>query len=218
MKRLRWLVNSCLIALVLLLACRCVPGNGSLILEDDFDDPDSGWGADERDEFERGYDEDGYFVELRESNWFAWAHLAQRLDDVDIEVQATLVSEPQDGHLGIICRHVDPDNFYYFAISGDGYYAIFRRVDGDDLEVLSGDGSGMLYSPAIKTGGQSNDIRAVCEGEELSLYVNGELLATIKDDTLSRGDVGIGAGSGAVGDVRAWFDDFVVTRPKSGGS
>ncbi|MBU0705517.1 MAG: hypothetical protein KKC18_16835 [Chloroflexi bacterium] len=217
MKRPRWLVNSCLIALVLTLACGCVPGgNDSPLLQDDFEDPGSGWDADERDEFERGYEEGEYFLELRESNWFAWAYLAQRFDDVNIEVQATLLSDPQDGHLGILCRHVDMENFYYFAISGDGYYAIFRRVDGDDLEALTGDGNGMTHSPAIKTGGQSNNVRAVCQGEELSLYVNGQLLETVNDDTHPRGEIGIGAGSGPAGGARARFDNFVVTRPQSG--
>ncbi|MCK4472809.1 MAG: hypothetical protein KAW49_13595, partial [Anaerolineae bacterium] len=104
-------------------------------------------------------------------------------------------------------------NFYYFAISADGYYAIFRRVDGGDLEILTGDGSGMAPSLAIRTGEQANRILAVCQGDELSLYVNGELLEAVTDDTHTQGDVGIGAGSGSEGDIRVQFDDFVVTRP-----
>lgn len=212
MKGRRWCLTSCLIGLILLLLCNCKSSSKPL-LEDDFGDASSGWGADERQEFDRGYDTGKYFIELREPNWFAWSNPGQRFDDVSVQVQAGLASGPQDGHFGILCRYVNPDNFYYFAVSADGYYAIFRRVDGGDLEPLTGGGSGMLPSPAIKTGDQSNDIRAVCQGEELSLYVNGELLETVSDDSHTRGDVGLGAGSGSEGGARVWFDDLVVARP-----
>jgi hypothetical protein len=87
-------------------------------------------------------------------------------------------------------------------------------VDEGDLEPLIGAGEGMVPSPAIRTGEQVNTIRAICQEEELSLYVNDELLETITDDTLSQGDVGLGAGSGSAGGLHVQFDDFVVVRPQ----
>jgi hypothetical protein len=208
-------LNDCLVVLtLLLLACGCARGDDqSVLLQDEFDNPRSGWGADQRERFERGYGEGEYFIGLHEPNWFAWAYSGKRFDDVSVEVDAYLASGSQDCHFGILCRHVDLENFYYFAISPDGCYAIFRRVDGGDLEVLTGDGSGMASSPAIRTGGQTNRVLAVCQGGELSLYVNGQLLETVTDDTHARGDVGVGAGSGPEGDVLVQFDNFLVTRP-----
>jgi hypothetical protein len=108
---------------------------------------------------------------------------------------------------------MDEDNFYYFAVSADGYYAIFRRENGRGLEVITGDGEGMIFSSAIRTGGQTNNIQAVCQGDDLSLYVNGRLLETVTDDVHSQGGVGLGAGSGPEGDVRIQFDDFSASRP-----
>jgi hypothetical protein len=208
-------LTGCLIVFALsLLACRCTQGdNQGTVFRDDFDNSRSGWGADQRDRFERGYEEGEYFVRLHGPNWFAWTHPGERLDDVTVEADVYLASGPQDGHFGVLCRHVDLDNFYYFAITADGYYAIFRRVDGGDLEILTGGGAGMVPSPAIRTGGQSNHIVAVCQGSELSLYANGQLLETVVDDTYAWGDVGIGAGSGAAGDVLVRFDNFLVTGP-----
>lgn len=216
----RWFIKSCSLALALsVLLCGCDQDNSDgPLFQDDFDDSTSGWDADERNEFERGYEEGEYFIELREPNWFAWAFPGQRFDDVSVEVEVFPPPASQGGHFGLLCRHTDQENFYYFAISADGYYAIFRRVDGGDLRVLTGDGDGMIHSPIIRTGGQSNDIRAVCQGEELSFYVNGELLETVSDDAHARGDVGIGAGSDADGDTRIRFDNFVVAQPQSGGS
>ncbi len=219
MKRDQWLVKSCLIALILLLVCSCSRDDGAgPLFQDDFGDARSGWGADERDEFERGYEKGKYFIELYEPNWFAWASPGRTFDDVSVEVDVHLTSGAHNGHFGVICRHANLKNFYYFAISADGYYAIFRRVDGGDLETLSGDGSGMAQSPVIKTGEQSNVVRAVCQGNELSLYVNDELLETVTDDAHAHGDVGIGAGSALEGGLHIQFDDFTVTGQPGGGS
>jgi hypothetical protein len=204
-----------LIVLALLwLTSGCTRGaDQSSLFQDDFDNPRSGWGAEQRERFERGYERGEYFIQLYEPNWFAWAHPGKQFDDVSVEVDVYLNSGSHDSHFGVFCRHVDLDNFYYFAISADGYYAIFRRVDGGVLEVLTGDGSGMTYSPAIRTDRQTNRVLAVCQADELALHVNGELLEMVIDDTYTSGDVGIGAGTGAQGDVRVQFDNFLVTKP-----
>jgi hypothetical protein len=201
-----------LFAAALLSGC-CGNGEAAVLYEDSFDNPKSGWGEDDRDEFERGYDRDeAYYFELYEPNWFAWATPGTRHTDVRVQVDARVISEVQDAHYGVICRYVDVDNFYYFAVSADGYYGIFRREDGD-IDVLSGDGSGMMFSPTIKTGEQVNRIVAICQGSDLKLYANGGLLASVTDDTHTKGDVGLGAGRGTEGRVRVHFDGFVVTAP-----
>ena len=204
----------CLIVLIpLVLFCGCRGGDDQGVLfQDDFENARSGWGADEQEEYDRGYRNGVYFIELHEPNWFAWAHPGKKYDDVSIEVDARVRSGGQDGHYGLLCRRVDDDNFYYFSISADGYYAIFH-VDDGDAEVLTADGRGMVAAPGLKTGRQPNRVLAVCKGDELSLYANGELLATVYDDTLIQGDVGLGAGSGVEGRIDVRFDDLVVTEP-----
>lgn len=200
------------LSVLILILAGCAGGSGQGILfQDRFDNPRSGWGEDQREEFERGYQDGEYFIELRTSNWFAWAYRGDKFTDVSVEVNARLASGAPDGHFGVLCRYVDAENFYYFAVGADGYYAIFRRAGGN-VRILTGDGSGMLPSPAIRTG-QRNQIRAVCLGDSLSLYVNGEMVATVSDRTLTRGHVGLGAGSGPGGSTLIQFDDFVVTAP-----
>ena len=212
MKRRYCRLKGCLIALVLLLLVSgCGTGDDQGIpFWDDFEDSGSGWGTDQREEFDRGYKDGEYFIELHEPNWFAWADPGVQADDVTVEVDAHLTFGSQASHFGVLCRYTDEDNFYYFAVSADGYYAIFRRENGRELEVMTGDGEGMIFSSAIRTGEQTNHIQAVCQGDELSLYVNGGLLETITDATHSQGGVGLGVGSGLEGDARIQFDDFVA--------
>lgn len=198
-------------ALILILAGCARSSRQGILFQDSFDNPRSGWGKDQREQFERGYRNGEYSIELRTPNWFVWAHPAGKFTDVSVEVNARLASGAPDGHFGVLCRYVDAENFYYFGVSADGYYAIFRRT-GENVKILTGDGSGMLPSPAIRTG-ERNHIRAVCQGDSLSLYVNDEMIATASDRTLTRGYVGLGAGSGPGGSTLIQFDDFVVTAP-----
>jgi hypothetical protein len=190
--------------------CTCA-GQGALF-EDDFEDEGSGWGADNRDGFDRDYGDGVYYFDLRASNWLAWAHPGRRFGDVSIEVDAHVASDARDGHYGVLCRYQNADSFYYFAVSADGYYAIFRRAEGG-MSILTGDGGGMLSSPHIKTGTQVNHVLGVCDGDELSLYVNGQWLETVVDDAYAQGDVGLGASSGPEGNARIVFDNFIVTMP-----
>ncbi len=199
---------------LLLFNTGCLPGDGGgYLLEDTFEDEGSGWGSDRRDEFARGYAAGEYFFELNHPDWMAWAVAGRSFDDVSIQVEARLASGSTDGHWGVLCRYADEGNFYYFAISTDGYYGIFRRVDGGELEPLTADGLGMLPSPVIKTGEETNTITATCQGNRLSLVVNGEELTTVTDDTLQRGDVGLATGSGPTGKTNVRFDYFTAVHP-----
>jgi hypothetical protein len=208
-------LKSCTIVLLLsLLIYGCgMDGDQGSAFQDGFEDPRSGWGTDQRREFDRGYGGGEYFVDLHALTWFAWANPGASFDDVVVEVDAYLASGPSDSHFGALCRYVDEGNFYYFAISPDGYYAIFRRLAGGRLDILTGDGSGMVFSPAVKTDGQVNRVKVVCQGDELSLYVNGEPLDTVTDDAHSQGDVGLGVGSGSEGNARVHFDGFSAAKP-----
>ena len=206
--------SSCLVLLVLsLLIYGCSDGDQGAPFQDTFEDPNSGWGTDQRQEFDRGYEEGEYSIHLYAENWFVWARGGAQFGDVILEVDAYPAPGSSDGHFGALCRYADEGNFYYFAITADGYYAIFRRENGGNLDVLTGDSTGMVYSPAIRTDGQINRIKVTCQGDELSLYVNSELVDGVTDDAHSRGGVGLGAGSGSMGDVRIQFDDFVATTP-----
>jgi len=197
-----------LVALILL-AVGCRARQDKPALEDRFEVPDGPWGEHSGDGFDRGYASGGYFFEITKPNWFVWTTSAKEFGDTRIEIDARHASGSNDSHTGIICRLDDAGAFYYLAVSPDGYYGIFRRLDSGSLEAIN-EARAMVHSPAIKTGNESNRIEAVCEDNQLSLSANGELLETVIDGTLRKGRVGFGAGSGANGTVRIHLDDLVV--------
>ncbi len=209
-------LKGCLILVALsLVLCGCTSTGGGqgVLFQDSFDDPGSGWGIERQPAFERGYDSGSYFFQFQVPHWFTWTTPDRNFGDVIVEVDAQSTSSSPAGHFGLLCRHTNANNFYYFAISADGYYGIFRRVDGGTPEIITGNGQGMAFSPAIKTGGQVNSIMAVCRADQLTLYANGELLESVTDATLTKGDVGLGAGSDETGNIRIQFDNLLVTRP-----
>ena len=176
---------------------------------DDFSDPASGWGASSHETYVRGYQQGRYLFQIDVPRWFVWAMGGRNYTDVELEVVAKAAGHP-DNHYGLICRY-DEGQFYYFAISSDGYYAIYRMNADEELRPLSG--RAMLRSATIRTNDTDNRIAASCVGSTLTMYVNGEQVAQVEDETLSKGDVGMAAGAVSQGGVSIWFDDFEAARP-----
>ncbi len=193
--------------LVLLLLGGCAGGTAPF--SDDFSDPASGWGASSHETYVRGYQQGQYLIQIDVPHWFVWAINGHKYGDAALEV-TTRTENTQDNHYGLLCRY-ENDNFYYFAISSDGYYAIYRHDAGQGLIPLTG--AAMLRSPQIHTDGTENHLRAECQGDQLTLYVNGTLVAQAQDDTLSKGFVGLAAGTLKQGGVLVWFDDFSAEKP-----
>jgi len=202
--RTRW-------SLLLLLAIFVLAGcaRTAAPFTDDFSDPASGWGAASHETYVRGYQQGRYLMQIDAPQWFVWVASGRLYEDVDVDVKVRSEGVA-DNHYGVFCRYTEGE-FYYFAISSDGYYAIFRRNADGVLQPLTG--TAMLRSPSIHRDGSENRIRAVCKGSQLRLYINGEQVAQVEDDTLERGDVGMAAGTLRERGTIVWFDDLQVGKP-----
>lgn len=158
--------------------------------------------------FTGGVVDDVYRLKV-EGNFYSWQLSEDEYDDVVIQVDATQVSDENDNNFGVTCRtNRRVGAGYYFLISGDGYYAIFKLSDPDEgrQELVGWD-----TSDAINQGQQTNTITAVCVGDYLALYANGELLAETRDSEFTEGYVGLTVGAydqSAVTEVA--FDNLLV--------
>lgn len=199
------------VAFVLFLLAGCQQESQGVLFYDRFGNPKSGWGSASQEAFDRGYQEGEYFIEVYEPDWFTWATPGKRFDDVVVGVDARRISGAPGGHFGLICRYRPPADFYYFAITDDGYYAIMRVRDGHPKSLT---GDGFLFSPSIPSGATLYKIRAVCNGDLLQLFIDNQLIATANDETFRQGDVGLGVGSGPEGSYRVHFDNFKVYAPE----
>lgn len=186
--------------------------SGAVIYQDDFSDVSTGWPVDTFAEGGTSYYEGQYRITVNEVDYAVWANSATGdYADISTEVDAVMLAGPQENEFGLLCRFVDNDNFYIATIASDGYYFIWRRLNGGDWELV-GMESGE-FSEAIRTGNQSNRIRLDCVGSSITLYANGVELIQVFDSSLPSGDVGLYARSFEQGGVDVLFDNFVVIQP-----
>ena len=68
-------------------------------------------------------------------------------------------------------------------------------------------------STAIHMGKDTNEYSAVCDGENLTLYINGVQVRTVKDKNLKSGLAGLSLSSFNVTPVTVYFDSFTMSVP-----
>ncbi len=200
-----WLIV--ILGLSLLTACA---NSGGTSWSDDFSDPGSGWQTESDASAEVAYHEGTLRVLIQAPNRLAWAWAEREMSNFHLTVEASQVAGPDDNEYGVLVHMQDPQHFYQFSISGDGYYLI-GKYDGDTWEPLSGDDWAM--SEAIHQGNATNKLEIQCQGSQMTFWVNGVQLATVQDDKYSRGDIGLYAGSFFEPGVEIRFDNLLVEIP-----
>ncbi len=138
-----------------------------------------------------------------------WSTPGKTYTDVRIEVDLAKLDGPDSNRAGIVCR-LAGEQFYFFVVSSDGYYAV-GRTNGLESILLGQDQ--MMMSGNINTGVALNHLRADCVGQQLTFYINGFPVSQVSDATLTGGEVGLLAGTFDEGGVDVIFDQFIVMQP-----
>ncbi len=156
------------------------------------------------------YGNNRYNIEVFASNLVAWGLANRIVSDFEIEVEGKLEDGDNTNSYGLLFRFEDRENFYRFDISGDGYYLFSKFVDGEWITLVD-----WTSSEFINTGlGATNILKVTAFGPNISLSVNGQQLAAVTDDSLTRGNFGFFSGTFA--EPYAWvsFDNLKMwTQP-----
>ncbi len=185
--------------------------SGDTLFSDNFADESSGWEIGDYSGGRVGYWNGAYYVTSLGDGQTMWGMANRGFGDVAIKVRSQQVSAPgnDNNDYGVICRANPDGEGYFFLISGDGYFAILRGDANEQFENLID----WTSSTVINQGNSANDILATCDGDNLSLHVNGELLASVKDSRYSSGDIALTATSYEETSTEIHFDDLKVDRP-----
>jgi len=183
--------------------------SGTVLFQDDFSSPASGWDRYKSAEGTMDYDGGAYRIVVNALQVNFWSTPHQDFSDARIEVDAGKIAGPDENRIGLICRYTN-NQYYFFVISSDGYYGI--GIFNNGQSALLGQ-TQMQSSDKIKIGTAINHLRADCNGDTLSLVVNGFLVAQVHDPNLKHGDVGLLAGTFTHPGVDVIFDNFVVMKP-----
>jgi hypothetical protein len=182
-----------------------------ILFEDDFSKQAHGWDTIRDEEGVTDYENGGYRIFIDKTEWYFWSTPGVNFSDVIIRVDATKLGGPDNNEFGVICRYVDADNFYFFTAASDGYYSINKFFEGEQSFV--GMEEMQFNDDVINLGNASNVIKASCIGSNLTLEVNGTILADVTDADIQTGDVGLIASTWDVAGTDILFDNFVVTKP-----
>jgi len=183
--------------------------SGDIILSDDFSDTSSGWETYSDQYGNAGYSDGGYLVEAVIKEQYMWGVRSVDLTDIQVDVDAKVLETVADGFdaYGIDCRLQSNGDGYGFRVTSDGYIAISLYSNSESKTLVDWEKNSTVY-----TDGRVNHISAVCAGETLQLWVNGEKVAETSDSTFSSGDIALSAVGFNEGTVQVLFDNLVVQK------
>lgn len=183
--------------------------SGTVLFQDEFDSLLTGWDRVAADGGIMDYDGGVFRIVVNAPDYNFWSTPGKQFTDVRIEVDTARLNGPDENRAGLVCR-VNGEQFYFFVISSDGYYAV-GRVNGEQVTLLGQEQ--MQVSATIHTGLAINHLRADCVGSQLTFYVNGFQVAQAQDTALPSGDVGLLAGTFDQPGADIIFDKFIVMQP-----
>ena len=200
-----------LFILFTLVPSACGPALTPLPYADDFSTPEGGWKTASDEAIKIGVQDGALHFTIDDLDTIAWSTPRdKRFGDFVLDVDATQVNGPDDNTYGVVFRFQDDRNFYRLDISGDGYYAVFKRKDGVWSKVQD-----YLETPAVKQGNATNHLQVIAKGNQFTFNVNGETVKTFNDSDFPNGGIGVTAGTlfDNAG-VRVAFDNLAVSEVK----
>jgi len=183
--------------------------SGTLLIEDDFSSRQSGWSDQDTSTGFSGYRDGQYVIEVYEPNYDVWGNYTQEMfSDVIISVDVNIIQSANGaGGFGIICRYVDNDNYYKLEVDEDGYYTIYKYVEGEYT---------ILHDWAHRSAIENKTswrLTATCIGNQLTLSVDDVVIASVTDDSISQGYIGLVGGVFDDPGIIVGFDNLTVHAP-----
>jgi hypothetical protein len=151
-------------------------------------------------------------IELKAPNLIQYAMLREpTFSDFALEVEAQLVNGSSSSSYGILFRMQGPEEFYRFAITGNGMYLLERHDPSGTRHNFVGDWRDTV---AINQGiGATNTLKVVAEGSTIGIYVNDMLLEEINDDSYYVGNIALDVGTFDGSGTLVSFDNLSVYPP-----
>jgi hypothetical protein len=192
-------------------ACQALTGGPNLPLSDDFSSAQWGTGTDEKRSVE--YASGALQMIVFTKNYFVWSPRDDQ-DYQNIHMEVTVINNDTDSTtaFGLICNQqagVD-GSFYYFAMTPAGEYVI-AKAEAGQTDVFLTNNDEWAVSDLISQNSSSYRVGADCGNGTLTLYVDGQQIASISDSSYINGGVALFTWSGEEAtSTNVSFDDFLM--------
>jgi hypothetical protein len=183
-----------------------------VILSDDFSSAKWGTGTDSDSSVQ--YANNALQIIVYKKNYFVWSTPnTESYQNFHTEVSVLNNGTDSSTVFGIICNQQEvKNNFYYLAIKPTGEYAIVKAADGQQDAFLTNDGA-WTASDKIAKDAPSYRVGADCGNGTLTLYVDGQQVASVSDASYTGGHIALFVWSGENAQTtNVSFDDFLMTE------
>lgn len=192
------------------------PGsNSDSLLEDDFSEGRTQWGTGTDVDSAVEYLDESLNIQIFRKNYIVWT-TPNDSDYENVHMEVTVLNNDTDPTtaFGIICNQQHPitDSHYYFAVTPGGEYAIAKAALALDDVFLTNDDQ-WADSDLIAKDAASYRLGADCGNGTLTLYVDGQEIASVEDISYTSGGIALFTWSGQdAASANVSFDDFVMTQ------
>ena len=181
------------------------PHQGVLVLNDPLIDNSRGFNWDVQ-KNECLFAKDGYHVSTSLKLYSFWCTaFGTNFNNFVYEAQMTIIKGDSGGL--IFRANANESKVYYFRIDQTGHF-MFIVFTGHTSAGILAEGTISAFHTGM---GQSNLIAVGAQRDRLTLYVNHQLIKTVKNSTFSQGQIGFGA-SDTDSPVEVVFTDAKVWR------
>jgi|SRR5215208_1479342 len=189
-------------------------GTGNVLLSDDFSSAQWGTGTDTDSAVE--YVNEALQFIVFTKNYFVWS-TPNAEDYQNVHMEVTVINNDTDSTtgFGLMC-HQQSDaksSFYYLAMTPAGEYAI-AKATAEQSDVFLTNNDQWAPSDLIQKDAASYRVGADCRNDgTLTLYVDGQQVASVSDVAYTNGGVAVFAWSGEEStNTNVSFDDFLMTE------
>ncbi len=138
--------------------------------------------------------------------WDSWMLTWPVLENFYYEITASSGKCKGQDHYGLVARAPSENKTYLFGVSCEGEYSL-RKWDGKRMTYL------VEWTPSediLKGANQTNRLGIKADGNTLSLYANGNLLAEKNDNSYKKGGIGVFIGAAETAGSRPRFQKLRI--------
>lgn len=190
-------------------------GGSDILFKDDFSGGRNQWGTGTDADSSVEYVDEALNFQIFTSNYSVWT-APNDSDYENVHMEVTVINNDTDSTtaFGFLCNQQPflDDSYYYFAVTPAGEYAIAKAaIAQDDVFLTNNDAWGS--SDLIAKDAASYRVGADCANGTLTLYVDGQEIASVDDTSYTSGGFALFAWSAAEATTtNVSFDDFVMTQ------
>ncbi len=192
-------------------------GSTNVLFTDDFSD-EGEWVLYDNEDVSERIENEEYVVEFPGTDFYnSYAFSNAQPDsvaDVSVSFDVRLIDGTLDsGGVGGVCRISDAPASYYFEIDFTGLATIGYVAPPETAAILES-----VSSVDVRTDGTYNQVKFECIGDQLALYLNGELIVQATSDLHTSGGIAFAAYSVNNGPLTVGIDNLSISEVTSSGS